>query len=74
MRATAFPSASSPAARPPKVSGPTILVVAGLLLALPERVTTIVGVALAAGTHLVAALLGDSARLPLVRRAPVERE
>ncbi|OGK76186.1 MAG: hypothetical protein A2W08_15460 [Candidatus Rokubacteria bacterium RBG_16_73_20] len=51
-----------------------ILVSAGLLLALPERLTTIAGLALAAGTYVGAALLGHTERVPLVHRVPAERD
>jgi TRAP transporter 4TM/12TM fusion protein len=45
-----------------------VLVTAGLLLALPERLTTVVGLVLAASTYAVAALLDRSGRWPLVRQ------
>lgn len=48
-----------------------LLVAAGLLLALPERVTTILGLVLAAGTYGAAALLRPTVQSSPVARAPV---
>jgi TRAP transporter 4TM/12TM fusion protein len=45
----------------------TVITVAGLLLALPERITTIAGLAIAAAAYLVAAVLARSGRFGLVR-------
>jgi TRAP transporter 4TM/12TM fusion protein len=47
----------------------TVIVVAGLLLALPERITTVVGLAVAALAYVAAALLARAGRFRLVSRA-----
>jgi hypothetical protein len=49
-----------------------VTTVAGLLLALPERVTTVVGLTVAAAAYVLAAVLGRAGRFGLVRPATGE--